>query len=87
MTAGPGDNSSKTVEHLHMSGHELAAKVKELIHEGNVRHLVIKHDGHTIVEIPVTIGVASVVLAPALAAVAAIGAAVTNCTVEVTREV
>lgn len=72
-------------EQFHLNGAELVDKVTALIHEGNVRHIVIKHQEHTILEIPVNLGVASLVLAPVLAAVAAVGALVGNCTIEVIR--
>lgn len=71
-------------EELHVMGEQLATTVERLIHEGNVRRIIIKHEGHTILEIPLIIGV---LVAPMLAAVGAIGAALTNCTVEVTRAV
>lgn len=58
-------------EQLAIQGEFLAEKVRELIHEGNVRRLIIKHDGHTVVEIPVTWGVIGAVLSPTLAAVGA----------------
>ena len=72
-------------EQLHVEGARLAEKVEQLIHEGNVRHLILKHDGHILLEIPVTAGVAVALLAPTLAAIAALGAALTHCTVEVVR--
>jgi DNA-binding Lrp family transcriptional regulator len=72
-------------EKIHITGAELEARVKELLHEGNVRHIVIKHDEHTVLEIPVTVGVVTVVLAPLLVAVGALGAALTHCTIEVER--
>ena len=55
-------------ERITVEGQHLADKVAELIHEGNVRHLVIKHEGHTVFEIPVTFGAVAAVLAPTLAA-------------------
>jgi hypothetical protein len=61
--------------------------VERLIHEGNVRRILIKHEGQTILEIPLTIGVVGALLAPTLAAVGAIGVALTKCTVEVIRVV
>ena len=62
------------------------AKIKELIREGNVRHVVIKNDeGKTLIEFPVTIGVAGALLMPVWAAVGAIAAMVTDCTIEVER--
>ena len=72
-------------EHFRVQGEQLVEKVRDLIHEGNVRHIIIKHDEHTVMEIPVTFGVIGAVLAPVLAAVAAVGAALTHCTVEVVR--
>ena len=56
-------------------------KIKALVHEGNVRRIIIKQEGRTMLEIPLTIGVVGVLVAPILAAVGAIGAAVTNCTI------
>jgi hypothetical protein len=72
-------------EQIKVQGEELVEKVKELVHEGNVRHLIIKHEEHTIMEIPVSIGVVGAVLAPVLAAVAAVGALLTHCTLEIVR--
>jgi uncharacterized protein DUF4342/cell wall-active antibiotic response 4TMS protein YvqF len=72
-------------EEIHVMGEQLAATVERLIHEGNVRRIIIKQEGHTILEIPLTIGLVGVLVAPMLAAVGAIGAAVTNCTIEVVR--
>jgi hypothetical protein len=72
-------------EEFHVMGEQLVTTVEQLLHEGNVRRIIIKHEGHTMLEIPLTIGVVGVLLAPLLAAVGAIGAAVTNCTIEVVR--
>jgi hypothetical protein len=72
-------------EELHVMGDQLVTTVERLIHEGNVRRIIIKHEGHTVLEIPLTIGVVGVLVAPMLAAVGAIGAALANCTVEVIR--
>lgn len=72
-------------EQIRVNSEELVETVKNLVHEGNVRHIIIKHDEHTVLEIPVTIGVVGLVLAPMLAAVAAVGAALTHCTLEVIR--
>src|SRR5207247_2352979 len=72
-------------ERVTVTGDQLAEKVSELIHEGTVRHLVIKHGENTVLEIPVTFGVIGAVLAPTLAAVAAVGALLTHCTIEVNR--
>jgi hypothetical protein len=72
-------------ESFRVAGQQLVDAVKKLVHEGNVRRVIIKHDGQTIAEFPLTIGVIGAVLAPMLAAIAAIAAAVKECTVEVER--
>lgn len=65
---------------------ELVQKVKELIHEGNVRRIVIKNDqDHTVMEIPVTLGIVGVIAAPVLAAVGAVGALAGKWTIEVEK--
>ena len=72
-------------ESFRVAGQQLVDAVKKLVHEGNVRRVIIKHEGHTIAEFPLTIGVLGAVLAPMLAAIAAIAAAVKECTIEVER--
>jgi len=72
-------------ESFKVAADQLVDAVKRLVHEGNVRRVIIKHDGRTIVEFPLTIGVVGTVLAPLFAAVGAIAAVVTECTVEVER--
>ena len=73
-------------EEFKVRSEEIIEKVKELIHEGNVRRLIIKdEEGKVYLEIPVTIGVIGVVLAPVLAAVGAVAAMVANLKVEVIR--
>ena len=61
-------------------------KVKMLIHEGNVRRVVVKNDGRTVAEFPLTAGVVGAVLAPVLAAIGALVALMQDCTIEVERE-
>jgi len=74
------------VEEFSVAADDLVAKVKELIHEGNVRRIVVKDEaGKTLIEIPVTIGVVGALLAPWLAALGAIAAFATNCTIIVVR--
>jgi hypothetical protein len=76
-------------EEIKVVGHELADKVKALIHEGNVRRIIIKDEhGHTFVEIPITVAAIGAVFAPILAAVAALAAMAAKFTVvvEKTRE-
>lgn len=74
-------------EEFRLDGNELLAKVKELIHEGNIRRLIIRNEaGTTLVEIPLTVGLVGVALLPVWAAVGAIAALATNCTIVVERQ-
>src|SRR5262249_43345248 len=73
-------------ETIHAKGHELLEQIRKLISEGNVRRIIVRHDHHVIAEFPLTAGVVGVVLAPMLAAVGAIAAIVTECTVDIERE-
>ena len=72
-------------ESFKVAGQQLVEAVKKLLHEGNVRRVVIKQGEHTVAEFPLSVGVIGAVLAPVLAAVAAIAAAIKECTVEVER--
>lgn len=73
-------------EEFKVSGDQLIAKVKQLIKEGNVRRIIIKDkEGKVLVELPVTIGLVGAVFAPVLAAVGAIAALVTECSIVVIR--
>ena len=73
-------------EEFQVSGDALVAKIKELVHEGNIRHIAIKNeDGRTLVDIPLTLGVVGTLLAPQLAAIGAIAALVTRCTIAVEK--
>jgi hypothetical protein len=74
-------------EEFKVKGEQVIAKVKELIQEGNVRKISIKgKDGNVIIEFPLTFGVIGAVLAPVLAAVGAVAALVTECTISVERK-
>ncbi|OGO27841.1 MAG: hypothetical protein A2W33_01745 [Chloroflexi bacterium RBG_16_52_11] len=74
-------------EEFRVAGDELLAMIKKLIHEGNIRRIIIKDkEGKTIMEIPLTIGVVGALLAPTLAALGAIAALVTEATVVVEKE-
>lgn len=73
-------------EEFSVNGEDLLAKVKEIIHEGNFRRIIIKKkDGETVMEIPMTLGVVSALIAPQLAAIGAIAALVTEATVVVEK--
>jgi hypothetical protein len=73
-------------EEIRVFGNELADKVKSLIHEGNVRRIIIKDDkGNTFVEIPVTVAAVGAVFAPILAAVGALAAMAAKFTIVVEK--
>lgn len=74
-------------ESFKVTGAQLIDKAKKLLHEGNVRRVIIKQDERIIVEFPLTVGVVGAMLAPVLAAIGAIAALVTECTIEVERTV
>ncbi len=76
-------------ERFTVSGSELVEKIKQLIHEGNVRKVRLIHKEKTLFEIPLTIGAPAaatvVLIAPVLAAIGAVAALVTECTIEVEK--
>ena len=72
-------------ETVKTEGGNAVDKVKQLVHEGNVRRVVVKHDGRTVAEFPLSAGVVGVVLAPVLAAIGALVAVIKDCTIEVER--
>jgi Domain of unknown function (DUF4342) len=73
-------------EEFNVNGEELLARIKKMIHEGNIRRIIIKDkEGKTVMEIPLTIGVVGVLLAPTLAALGAVAALVTEATVVVEK--
>ena len=74
-----------TSETISLHGEQLLQRVKQLIHEGNVRRISIKHEGHTVLELPLTLGVVGVVVAPMLVAVGALAALLGDCTIDVDR--
>ena len=78
-----------TNEKFTISGDKLVEKVKQLIHEGNIRRVRVIHKGNTILEIPLTVGASATAVltlaAPILAALGAFAALVTKCTIEVEK--
>ena len=76
-------------EKFTVSGSQLVEKVKQLIHEGNIRKVRLLHEGRTIIEIPLSVGApvvaAGILAAPVLAALGAFAALVTECTIEVEK--
>jgi hypothetical protein len=78
--------AKKTEETFYVNGEELIKKVKELIREGNVRKITIKDkEGKNVVVIPLTLGVIGAVISPVLAAVGALAALMTECSISVER--
>ena len=73
-------------ESVKLEGEALVDKLKELVHEGNVRRIRIVHQGRTVAEFPVTVGVVGAMLAPVAAAVGAVVALLKDCSIEVERE-
>jgi hypothetical protein len=69
-----------------VQGGELIDCVKRLVHEGNVRRIVISQGDRTVAEFPLTAGVVGAVFAPMLAAVGALAALLTDCSIAVERE-
>ena len=78
-----------TTEKFTVSGSQLVDKVKQLIHEGNIRKVRLLHEGRTLLEIPLSIGAPAtaivILAAPVLAAIGAFAALVTECTIEVEK--
>lgn len=73
-------------EEFRVDGDMLLAKIKEILHEGNVRKVIIKDEsGKTYIEIPLTIGVVGIVLVPVWAAIGAIAALAANFTIVVEK--
>lgn len=85
MTDETKDAKSK-FEEFRVNGNEVLSKVKEIIHEGNVRRVIFKDEhGKTFMEIPLTIGVVGAIAAPILAAVGGIAALASNMTIVVEK--
>ena len=78
-----------TTEKFTVSGSQIVDKIKQLIHEGNIRKVRLLHEGRTLIEIPLSIGAPAtaitILAAPVLAAIGALAALVTECTIEVEK--
>lgn len=78
---------TKRTEEFRVNGDDLLGRVKALIAEGNVRRITVKSkEGKNIVELPLTVGIVGAALAPILAAIGAMAALVTECSIVVERE-
>ncbi len=81
------DTLGRIFEQFKVAGRDLADKIQELIHEGNVRRIIIKDDhGRTFMEIPLTVATVGAILAPVLAAVGAVATVIAHFTVVVERD-
>lgn len=80
-------NTNCRTEEFRVNGDDIVRKVKEIIEAGNARRIIIKNDkGDTMMEIPLTVAIVGAVLAPILAAVGAMAALVTHCTIVVEKK-
>lgn len=80
------DDMKTTVEQETVDGHDLLARIKALVHEGNIRRIIIKNEeGQSLIEIPLTVGVVGALLLPVWAAIGAIAAVAARLTVEVEK--
>ena len=73
-------------ESFKADGEAVMDRIKALIHEGNVRRVVVQHEGRTVAEFPLTAGVVGAVLAPVVAAIGALVALLKDCTIHIERE-
>lgn len=74
------------IEEFEVTGDKVVETVKRLVHEGNIRRITIKDsNGVSLIEIPMTLGVVGAVLVPVLAAIGALAALVTRCTIVVEK--
>lgn len=74
-------------ETIKLQGGELLEKLKQVIHEGNARRVVIKQGDRIVAEFPLTAGVVGALLAPVLASIGALLALLKECSIEVERAV
>ncbi len=80
------ERQTDRVQEFSVSGDQLLARFKEIVHEGNIRRVTIKNeDGKTLIEIPLTLGVVGAALLPVFAAIGAVAALATRCTIVVER--
>lgn len=80
------EQSRTRTEEFKLDGAQVIAKIKELIHQGNIRRITVKNDeGRTLIEIPLTLGLVGVALLPVYAAVGAIAAMATRMIIVVEK--
>ncbi|MBK8791710.1 MAG: DUF4342 domain-containing protein [Holophaga sp.] len=80
------DEQKTRTEEFKLDGGKVLDKIKDLLHEGNIRRIILKNEeGKTLIEIPLTVGLVGVALLPVFAAVGAIAAVVTRATIVVEK--
>jgi hypothetical protein len=83
---GRVSEDKRRTEEFSISGEKLVSTVKELVHQGNIRRITVQNrDGESLIEIPLSIGVVGILFLPTLAALGAVAALVTECTIVVER--
>jgi hypothetical protein len=81
-------NEEIRFEEFKISGEQLVSLIKDLLKEGNIRRIIIKNEeGRALIEIPLTIGVVGALLLPVWAAIGALAALATKCTIVVEKVV
>ena len=79
-------DENNNTERITINGKDLVAKIKDIVKQGNAKKIAIRgKEDNEIISFPVTVGVAGILLAPVLAAVGAIAALATECTIEIER--
>ena len=78
-------DTSNWKESFRAEGENAVRKIKELIREGNVRRVIVEHEGKVVAEFPLTAGVVGAVAAPVVAAIGALVAVLQDCTIHVER--
>lgn len=80
------ESQTNRSEEFSLNGSEIVSKIQELIHQGNIRRIIIKNEeGKILIEIPLILGLVGAALAPVLAAIGAIGALVAKLTIVVEK--
>ena len=85
MSVQPEQKQTTRKEEFAVTGEKLLSEMKRLVNEGNIRRIVIKQGDKTLIEIPLTLGVIGIALVPVWAAIGAIAALVTDCTIVVEK--
>ncbi|HNQ81301.1 MAG TPA: DUF4342 domain-containing protein [Candidatus Aminicenantes bacterium] len=86
MSENTNPKTKTRTEEFKASGGDILNKIKELLHEGNIRRIILKDEqGKTFMEIPLTVGLVGVALLPVLAAIGTVAALVSNLTIVVEK--